>query len=99
MVSRYPDTGTLNWKDQSSQDDSTGKFTEGTPQSVTVDCRLKPNGSGKFVPGSNEKVFQYLVMMPKLSSTVPDNSSFEINGETFQVLRVFTDQLRTQIWI
>lgn len=99
MVSRYPNTGILNWKDQLSQDETTGKFTDGTPQSITVDCRLKPNGSGKFVPGTNEKVFSYLVMMPKLSIAIPDNSSFEVNGEIFQVIHGFTDQLRTQIWI
>lgn len=48
-ISKRPHSAVISWKSAGSRDETTGIYTEGSENTVTISCNIQPNSSGRYI--------------------------------------------------
>lgn|GEM_PF-3575017 len=101
MLSKRPHTLTFRWNSEPTIDEATGRPTEGGEDSITIQCRYQPNGTGKFVEseGGISLTYAYKVFSDVLPVIIPAGATTEIEGKLLTVIRHDNMQMHSRIWV
>lgn len=105
MVSLYPNTISIKWKMQPTQD-ANGDWVEGVEEVFISPCRAEANGEGKVLTGEDGSsvYFSFAVYLPRTNQVIPYGANVEIKLSSNHVVKgslknQSNGQLNTRLWV
>ena len=104
MVEQYPDSITVTVSTPAIQDESTGRWTSGSAETFTWDCRAEINGAERKVAIADGTLLDYAfdIYLPSMETVVPFDSPNQLTkgGAIYSgtIKGAANGQLNSRLW-
>jgi hypothetical protein len=102
MVSRYPHTAIISWKDEPIKDEGTGNYTEGKQRSITVQGRLEPASStskASILSEGRTLNYSYKFICGLITDKVPVSAIIDVLSQKRKLIQLHNYQTYCEIWL